>query len=104
MPAISEGAMFVACFLPIRLFRYDEGVRKDLVSQDDVQPLPPQADHAFTEGSGVYSSNWRRRGVLIRLGKKGEGHVTAWACRDVLDAPGAASYLIRSSEEEVDRR
>ena len=38
-------------------------------------------------------------------GKKGEGHITAWACRDVLDAPGAAELFDQIfGREEVDRR
>ena len=86
------------------LFRYDEGVRKDLVSQDDVQPLPPQQITPSLKDLALQfelAAAW----CSYPSGKKGEGHVTAWACRDVLDAPGAAELFDQIfGREEVDRR
>ena len=74
------------------LFRYDEGVRNDLVSQDDVQPLPPQQITPQLKDLALQfelAAAW----CSYPVGKKGEGHITAWACRDRVDAPGARGVV-----------
>ena len=79
-------------------------MRKDLVSQDDVQPLPPQQITPQLKDLALQfelAAAW----CSYPSGKKGEGHITAWACRDVLDAPGAAELFDQIfGREEVDRR
>ena len=86
------------------LFRYDEGVRKDLVAGGTEQAVPPQQVSSHLRDLGVrfeLAATW----CVFPSGRKGEGHITAWACRDVLDAPGAAELFDGAfGREYVDRQ